>query len=114
MTVETGKSYFVECGVSMGVVVGNPAMEQVTSQRGIKAIAKLNPNLTIDKEHLGDYTMDETQFKTDTVRALSNLFQRKRKNGKIRGAIFLVWAIAGLAAGDPAVLPGVITVSIIS
>lgn len=114
MTVEAGKSYFVECSVSIGVVVGNPTMRQVTSQRGVPAVAKINPNLKINMEQLAEFTMDETQFKSDTVRALSNLFERKRKGGKTRGVIFLIWGVAGLAAGDPAVLPGVITVGIIS
>jgi Protein of unknown function (DUF2846) len=114
MTVEAGKSYFVECGVSVGVVVGNPTMRQVTSQRGIPAIAKINPNLKINIAQLGDFEMDETEFKSDTVRALSNLFERKRKGGKTRGVIFLIWGVAGLAAGDPAVLPGVITLGVIS
>ena len=114
LTVEVGKSYFVECGVSVGIIVGNPTMRQVTSQRGVPAIAKINPNLKINTAELGDFKMDETEFKKDTVRALSNLFERKRKGGKTRGVIFLIWGVAGLAAGDPAVLPGVVTVGVIS
>jgi hypothetical protein len=114
ITLEAGKSYFVECGVSVGVVVGNPTMRQVTAHRGIPAIAKINPNLKINKEQLAEFTMDETQFKSDTVRALSNLFERKRKGGNTRGVVFLIWGVAGLAAGDPAVLPGVITLGVIS
>ncbi len=114
MTVDAGKSYFVECGVSIGVVVGNPTMRQVSSQRGIPAIAKINPNLKINTAQLAEFTLDETEFKSDTVRALSNLFERKRKGGKTRGVVFLIWGVAGLAAGDPAVLPGVITLGVIS
>ncbi len=112
--VEAGKSYFVECGVSLGVVVGNPTMQQVTSKVAIPAIAKINPNLKINTEQLGDFAMDESQIKSDTDRALSNLFERKRKGGKTRGVIFLVWGVAGIIQGDPAVLPGVITVGVIS
>jgi len=112
--VEAGKSYFVECGITVGAVAGNPTMRQVTSQRGIPAIAKLNPDLKINTEQLGDFEMDETQLKSDTIRALSNLFERKRKGGNTRGVIFLIWGVAGLAAGDPAVLPGVVTLGVIS
>lgn len=111
---EAGKTYFVECSVSLGVIVGNPTMRQTTSQRALPIIAKVNPNLTIDATNAGDFAMDETQFKSDTLRALSNLYERKRKNGNTRGVIFLVWGIAGLAAGDPAVLPGVLTLGVIS
>ena len=112
--VEAGKTYFVECGVSMGVVVGNPTMQQTTSQRALPVIAKINPNLKIDATDVGNFAMDETQYKSDTLRALSNLYGRKRKNGNTRGVIFLIWGIAGLAQDDPAVLPGVITVGVIS
>jgi len=114
MTVEAGKSYFVECGVSVGIVVGNPTMRQVTSQRGIPAIAKINPNLKINTAQLGDFKMDETEFKSDTVRALSNLFERKRKGGYVRGAVFLAWGVAGLIVGGPEALPGVVVVGVIS
>ena len=114
MIVESGKTYFVECGVSVGVVVGNPTMRQSTSQRALPVIAKINPNLKIDATNVGNLVMDETQYKSDTLRALSNLYDRKRKGGNTRGVIFLVWGIAGLAQADPAVLPGVVTLGAIS
>ncbi|MBX2900532.1 MAG: hypothetical protein KF775_12830, partial [Cyclobacteriaceae bacterium] len=59
-------------------------------------------------------TLDESDFKADTLRALSNLYARKRKGGTTRGVVFAIWAVAGVAAGDEAVLPGVLTLGAIS
>jgi hypothetical protein len=112
--VEAGKSYFVECGISVGVLVGNPTMRQVTSQRAVPAIARINPDLKINPAQIADFKMDETAFKNDTIRALSNLYERKRKGGNTRGVIFLVWSIAGLASGEPAALPGVAVLGLVS
>ncbi|MBX2900355.1 MAG: hypothetical protein KF775_11935, partial [Cyclobacteriaceae bacterium] len=47
--VKPGKLYFVQCGVSMGALVGAPYLRQVTPQTGIAAIRKINPALTINE-----------------------------------------------------------------
>jgi hypothetical protein len=112
--VKPGRLYFVQCGVSIGAVIGTPSMRQVTPKTGIAAIRKINPSLTINEALIGDVVLDESDFKADTVRALSNLYARKRKGGVARGVVFMVWSVLGLASGDAAVLPGVLVVGAVS
>lgn len=112
--VKPGKLYFVQCGVSIGALVGTPYLRQVTPKTGIAAIRKINPALTINEALVAEATLDESDFKADTLRALNNLYARKRKGGTTRGVVFAVWAVAGVAAGDETVLPGVLTVGAIS
>ncbi|MCE7864714.1 MAG: hypothetical protein DYG99_14325 [Bacteroidetes bacterium CHB5] len=109
-----GRLYFVQCGVSIGAIVYTPFLRQVTSKTGIAAIRKINPALTINEALVGEATLDESDFKADTVRALSNLYARKRKGGIARGVVFAVWSVAGLAIGDATVLPGVLVLGAVS
>lgn len=114
LNVEAGKLYFVQCGVTIGAVVGNPTMRQVTSKVGIPAIRKINPALTFNEGLVGEALVNDSDFKTDTLRALSNLYARKRKGGVARGIVFMVWAMAGMISGDEAVLPGVVVLGAVS
>lgn len=112
--VQPGKLYFIECGITYGVVVGTPSMRQVAAKTGIAAIRKINPALIINEALAAEAVFNEADFKTDTLRALNNLYARKRRNGLIRGVIFASWSVAGLTAGDAAVLPGVLVVGAVS
>ena len=112
--VKSGRLYFVQCGISMGALVGAPFMQQVTPKTGIAAIRKINPALTINEALVGEVVLDESDFKADTLRALSNLYARKRKGGTARGVVFAIWSVAGLASGGTAALPGVLVVGAVS
>jgi hypothetical protein len=112
--VQPSKLYFIECGITYGVVVGTPSMRQVAPKIGIAAIRKINPALTINEALVAEAVLDEADFKADTLRALNNLYARKRRNGLIRGVIFASWSVAGLTAGDATVMPGVLVIGAVS
>lgn len=104
---EAGKSYFVECGVTMGAIVGNPTLRQTAPQRAISLIAKINPALKIDARTAAQFAIDDNLVKNDTIRALANLFERKRKGGNARGIVFLIFSIGALSTTDAEAIPAV-------
>jgi hypothetical protein len=85
--------YFIECGLSVGALVGRPTFRQVFGADAKREIGKIDLRLS------REITMEALTTKgevSDTVRALNNLFQRKRKNGVARAAIFGGVAVASL------------------
>jgi Protein of unknown function (DUF2846) len=112
MNVEAGKTYFMECGVSLGVLVGVPTIRQMRPEIAVESIKIINPSLNFNQAHLAKFAPSETDFRSDTVMAINNLYQRKRKNGIARAGIFLGIAVGGtIGTGDPigAILPVVIS-----
>jgi Protein of unknown function (DUF2846) len=90
--VKTGETYYVECSVATGVVVGRPSFRQVSSLQAQKEIQQIDPSLVSQLT----LTQIETPQELDTVRALSNLFERKRKGGTARAVVFGVLGVASL------------------
>jgi hypothetical protein len=92
INVKAGETYYVECSVAIGVVVGRPSFRQVNSLQAQKEISKIDASLAAQLT----LTQIETPQELDTVRALSNLFERKRKGGTTRAVVFGVLGVASL------------------
>ena len=88
--LKAGGTYYVEWGIELGVVAGRPSFRQVSASEAKAAISKINPQIAIAPEV-------DPQFATDTARALSNMFSRKRKGGVTRATIFSALTIASIA-----------------
>jgi len=87
-----GNTYFIECGLGVGVMVGRPTFRQATNTEARKKIEKINSVVA----NAIPANIQEVVQPNDTVRALQNLFQRKRKGGTARAAVFGVIAVASL------------------
>jgi hypothetical protein len=90
--IQPGQMYFVECGISAGAFVGHPSFRQVFAAEAKREIAKIDSRVLreIPNEVFTQGVAD------DSVRAFNNLFQRKRKNGVARAAIFGAVAVVSL------------------
>jgi hypothetical protein len=93
--IKPGQTYFVECGISSGVLAGHPSFRQVSGAEAKREMAKIDLRLS---RQIPDEALSQQGPREDSVRALSNLFQRKRKNGVIRAVIFGAVAL-GTAIG---------------
>lgn len=107
-----GLTYFVECKIASGAIVGVPTFRQVPIAQAKKDLTSINSYLA----QLFTPGMVETIEPSDTLRALNNLFERKRKGGKTLATIFGVYSVAAIAAiagsgdaasGAPALVVGV-------
>jgi Protein of unknown function (DUF2846) len=92
LDVKAGETYYIECSVATGVVVGRPSFRQVDSRLAQKEIQKIDASLA---EQLSSTQIIVPQ-EYDTVRALTNLFERKRKGGTTRAVVFGVLGVASL------------------
>lgn len=92
LTIEPGKSYFVECGISTGIIVGRPVFRIVSKAEAKRQIA------AIDASVANTILLDsqEVNHAIDTASALHNLFQRKRKGGNTRAIIFGILTVGGI------------------
>jgi len=92
---KAGETYYIECSVGVGALVGTPAFRQVraaTAQPALREITR-QPDLVLKGS-------DELIVLTsvDTVGAVSHLFQRKRKGGNARALIFGGFGLINLFA----------------
>jgi hypothetical protein len=87
--LKPGVTYYIECGTTLGAVVGHPSFRQVSASEAKVAVGKINPQL------VAVFDVDP-EFVTDTTRALNNMFQRKRKGGVKRGIWFGAIAVVAL------------------
>lgn len=98
--LQPGQTYFIECGIALGVAVGRPVFRQTTSIEAKRKIEKINS--AVASEIPAQLT--EMLQPNDTVRALQNMFQRKRKGGGTRAAVFgaiTIVAVVGIANYKP-------------
>lgn len=92
-----GQTYFVECGLAVGVMTGRPVFRQVGAVEAQKKISKIDKAIAAAIPA----TLAATIQPNDTLRALQNMFQRKRKGGGTRAAVFgaiTVVAVVGIAS----------------
>jgi hypothetical protein len=92
LILEAGKTYYVECGIAVGVVIGKPTFRQVGTAEAKKEIAAIDA--TVANSII--VTSGSAPQPSDTIRALHNLFQRKRKGGTTRAIVFGTIGIFGL------------------
>src|SRR5690606_1044036 len=116
-----GKAYCVRCRMALGTVAGMPSFRQVVPDEAVSNITPL-----LQEQNAGESVselyrrreMAAAREDTDTLRALNNLFERKRKGGRARGAIFAVVGLGGVivsvANSDPSGLAGVAVFGLIS
>lgn len=89
---KAGEVYFVECGLATGVVVGRPSFRLASPAQAKKEIEKIDKTINVPlpaAEILPPHV-------SDTVRALTNLYQRKRKGGTARAVVFGILGTASL------------------
>lgn len=84
LDIRAGQTYFIECGVAIGALVGRPVFRQAFSTEARKAISEIDAAAANSIPS----SVVETTHPTDTVRALHNLFQRKRRGGTARAVVF--------------------------
>jgi hypothetical protein len=84
LIVAAGGKYFVECGLAIGVQVDRPSFRIASELEAVKAIQKIDPNVLSKVSSNGGAGSQLS----DTVRALHNLYQRKRKGGTARAIVF--------------------------
>lgn len=121
INMSAGKTYFVRCRMALGTVAAMPSFRQVGPD---EAVANITPLL--QEQNAGESVselyrrreMAAAREDTDTLRALNNHFERKRKGGRARGAIFAVVGLGGVIAsvanGDPSGLAGVAVFGLIA
>ena len=84
--VEAGETYYVECSVAVGVLVGTPVFRQVRASTAQPILRKLtNQN---DLVLQGGDELIQTFTSKDTLAAVNHLFQRKRRSGVARAIVF--------------------------
>ena len=106
LAVEAGKTYFVECSLAAGIVVGRPTFRQVFSAEAKKEIGKIDATLAASiPVHVA-----EPMQPADTARALHNLFQRKRTGGTTRATVFGILGVASLV-GTVSYKPNTVTIN---
>jgi hypothetical protein len=91
--VKPGKSYFVRCSITVGGVVGLPSFRQVSPREAVPNIAQILQQQKLKAEVTELYrqqTFAAESNDQDTLRALNNLYERKRKGGTTRGVVFLI------------------------
>lgn len=91
--MKDGQTYYIECGITMGAVMGLPAFRQVYSFEARQELMKLNPALAAT---IKDDVVQMGEQQKDTVRAVNNLFSRKRKGGTSRALWFGMFGVASL------------------
>lgn len=91
--LKAGQTYYIECGITMGAMVGLPTFRQVYSYEARQELMKLNPALAAI---IKDDVVQIGEQQKDTVRALNNLFTRKRKGGTSRALWFGMFGLASL------------------
>jgi len=100
LELKGGNTYFIECGLEIGVMVGRPTFRQATNTEARKKIEKINSAVA----NAIPANIQEVVQPNDTLRALQNLFQRKRKGGTARAAVFgaiTVVSLVGIANYKP-------------
>lgn len=116
-----GKTYFVRCRMALGTVAAMPSFRQVGPDEAVTNITPL-----LQEQNAGESVtelyrrreMAASHNNIDTLRALNNLYERKRKGGRARGAIFAVVGLGGVIASvansDPSGLAGVSVAALIA
>gem|GEM_PF-2158284 len=111
LNLDAGKTYFVECGLTAGALVGRPTFRQAFSDVARKKIESIDPTIA---QSIPEYIAEVIQ-QSDTTRALQNLFHRKRKGGATRSIVFGTLGILSLisiAQSQPPPPPGVQNVDV--
>jgi hypothetical protein len=91
LTVEAGKTYFVECGIAVGVTVGRPTFRLASGAEAKMEIARIDNSVA----SLIPASVIVIQ-PSDTVKALQHLFKRKRNGGAARAIVFGVLGLSSL------------------
>lgn len=121
INMAAGKTYFVRCRMALGTVAAMPSFRQVGPDEAVPNITPLFQEQNASESVTELYRRREmaaSRENTDTLRALNNLYERKRKGGRARGAIFAVIGLGGVIASvansDPSGLAGVSVLALIS
>jgi hypothetical protein len=84
---KAGQTYYVECGLGAGTAAGKPTFRLASREEAEKEIARIN---SIPPSKFDDGPQ------ADTIRAINNLFRRKRTGGKARAIVFSVLGMTSL------------------
>jgi hypothetical protein len=100
---KAGETYYVECSVGIGVLVGTPVFRQVRAAVAQPPLRKMTnqPDLVLK----GADKPTAVFTSVDTVGAVNHLFQRKRRSGTARGIILGglgVYSLVSVASADDA------------
>lgn len=103
---KAGETYYIECSVGMGALVGTPVFRQVRASIAQPVLRELTkqPNLVLK----GSDELSSKLTSVDTVGAISHLFQRKRRGGNTRAllaggfGLINLFAVASAAGEDTA------------
>lgn len=93
LELKSGETYYIECGLSVGAFVGRPTFRQVFAAEAREAFRRINPYAV---EFVKEDGVTVIPQQKDTVRALNNLFQRKRKGGTTRAIVFGLLGLSSL------------------
>ncbi len=104
--VVAGEIYFVECGIAAGVVVGRPSFRLTSPAQAKRQIEKIDKSVAAKLPAI----VAKPPLVSDTVRALTNMFQRKRKGGTTRAILFGTIGTAMLI-GTVAYKPNSVTIN---
>ncbi|HEX5170957.1 MAG TPA: hypothetical protein VFW11_17400 [Cyclobacteriaceae bacterium] len=109
-----GGTYFVHCTISMGAVAGVPSFRQVSAQDAVPHITQILQQVANSGETISELEKLRGSIakpeEKDTVRAMNNLFERKRKGGTTRAVIFGILGVTAMvqaAQGEPTAWAGV-------
>ncbi|HTH58044.1 MAG TPA: hypothetical protein VL728_18480 [Cyclobacteriaceae bacterium] len=83
--LEGGKTYFIECGVAFDLIPVRPSFHLATEKTALTAIRKID---TLENRDKSLFVVIKKGPKEDTIRALHNLYRRKRVGGTVRGSVF--------------------------
>jgi hypothetical protein len=92
LILEAGKTYFVECGISAGALVGRPTFRQAPNAEARRQINTIDAAIA----NVIPAMLEESIHPNDTTRALYNLFERKRKGGNTRSIVFALLGVSAL------------------
>lgn len=104
--IVAGETYYIECGIAVGLLVGRPSFRQASALLAKADIEKLDKVVAASLPA----TALSGNASADTIRALTNLFQRKRKGGTTRAVVFGALGLVS-AIGTAGYKPSTVTIN---
>ena len=92
IVMERGQTYYIECGLVVVSGTGRPSFRLATKEDALKSMSKIDL-AAYDKT---PFVVSKASPKDDTIRALQNLYRRKRVGGTVRSIVFGVLAVSAL------------------